>query len=91
MIDLKLIYNTNYESITRSVAGRGVGGFLGALIGALLVDKFERHLDVCIALATTIAGICIAMVPHVPSIDFVWLLYFMIGCTSNAVNMGELN
>ncbi|XP_045196699.2 major facilitator superfamily domain-containing protein 4A-like [Mercenaria mercenaria] len=88
MIDLKLIYNTNYESITRSVAGRGAGGFLGALIGALIVDKFERQLDLCIAIGTTIAGICIALIPHVPTTGHVWMLYFMIGCVSNAVNMG---
>lgn len=87
MIDLRLIYNTNYKSVTRSVAGRGVGGFLGAVLGALLVDKFERQLDLCIAVCTTIAGISIGLVPLVPTIDYVWMLYFMIGTTSSIINI----
>lgn len=90
MIDLKLIYNTNYESVTRAVAGRGAGGFLGAMIGAFLVDKYETHLELFMAVFTTIAGLCVAVVTQLPTIDHVWLLYCVIGGSSNVVNMGKL-
>ncbi|XP_052240084.1 sodium-dependent glucose transporter 1-like isoform X1 [Dreissena polymorpha] len=87
MIDLKLLYKTNYESVTRAVAGRGVGGFLGAVVGAFVVDKYQRHLDLCCGVSTSIAGLCVAMVTYVPSIDYVWLLYCVLGCCSNLVNI----
>lgn len=88
MIDLKLIYTTNYESVTRAVSGRGAGGFIGAVVGALLVDKFNDRLELFMALFTTVAGLCVAVVTNLPSIDHVWLLYCLIGGSSNVVNMG---
>lgn len=90
MIDLKLIYMTNYESITRAVSGRGAGGFLGAVLGAVIVDKYEKKLDLCMALGTILSGVSVMLVPMLPSIDYVWLLYFVIGCSSCMVNMGKL-
>lgn len=89
MIDLKLIYNTNYESITRAVAGRGAGGFIGALLGAWIVDRFEDYWELFMALFTTVAGLCVAMVVDLPSVDHVWLLYCVIGGSSVIVNMGK--
>ncbi|KAL4233829.1 hypothetical protein ACF0H5_008505 [Mactra antiquata] len=87
MIDLKLIYSTNYESITRAVSGRGAGGFIGAVLGAFIVDKYEGHLDLCMALGTMICGVSVLLVPLLPSIDYVWFLYILIGCNSCMVNM----
>jgi len=89
MIDLKLIYNTNYESVTRAVSGRGAGGFIGAVIGALVVDKYDTHLELFMAIFTTVAGLCVMVVTGLPSIGHVWLLYCLIGGSSNIVNMGK--
>lgn len=88
MIDLKLIYNTNYESVTRAVSGRGAGGFIGAIIGAFLVDKYEARLELFTAIASTTAGACVVMVTKAPTVDYVWMLFCAIGCCSNIINMG---
>jgi len=89
MIDLRLLYKTNYESVTKALAGRGVGGFFGSVIGGLLVDKFSDKLELCCAVGTTIAGGSVAAVTYLRSIDHVWLLYVLIGACSSIVNMGN--
>lgn len=88
MIDLKLIYHTNYESVARAVSGRGAGGFIGAMVGALLVDKFDAQLELLVGVFTTISGLCVVFVTNMPSVDHVWLLYCLIGGSSNIINMG---
>ena len=89
MIDLKILFNTDYASVTRSMAGRGAGGILGAVIGAFLVDKYEGYLDLCIGVCSTMAAVCLTAIPHMPDINYVWLLFFIIGGLSCIKNMGK--
>ncbi|WAR07088.1 MF4B1-like protein [Mya arenaria] len=87
MIDLRLIYATNYASVTRAVAGRGAGCFIGAAVGGVLIDRWPSLLELWCAVFTTVAGLGVSMVTYLPSIDHVWLLYLLLGAASSIVNI----
>ena len=79
MIDLKLVFHASYEEMSRSVSARGVGGFVGALLGGILVDKFERSLDLIIAAIEIVSSFAVTYVPFSPDVSFLWFLYFVLG------------
>ena len=87
MMDLKLIFNTNYASLTQAVSGRGIGGIVGALLGGVIADKFQKRLDLCIGLFCVISAAVLAYIPVAPTIDYLWYLYFGLGCATCVVNI----
>lgn len=89
MIDVKLIFNATFEEVSRSVSGRGAGGFVGALIGGILIDRFGHSLDFVVGVCETAAAVAIAFLPFSPSISTVWIHYFTIGFTASIINMGK--
>ena len=91
MIDLKLIFNASYEEVSRSVSGRGAGGFMGALAGGILVDKFDGSLDLIIALFETVAAAVIAYVPFSSGVNLLWFHYCLLGICSGVANIGKNN
>ena len=91
MIDLKLVFNASYEEVSRSVSGRGAGGFVGALIGGILVDKFDRSLDLITALVETMAAAAVTYIPFAPDVGMLWFLCFILGACSGVANIGKKN
>ncbi|XP_060571191.1 sodium-dependent glucose transporter 1-like isoform X1 [Ruditapes philippinarum] len=87
MIDIKIIFSATYEEVSRSVSGRGAGGFFGALIGGFLVDKFSNSLDLLIALSETIAGLAIILVPYTYTINTLWFHYLILGMCNSIVGI----
>ena len=90
MIDLKLIFHASYEEVSRSVSARGVGGFTGALIGGFLVDKYENSLYLITACIEIVAAIGVTCVPFSPDVNFLWLLYFILGICASIANIGKI-
>jgi predicted MFS family arabinose efflux permease len=89
MIDIKIIFSATYEEVSRSVSGRGAGGFFGALIGGILVDKFSNSLDLLIALSETIAGLAIILVPYTYTMNTLWFHYLILGMCNSIVGIGK--
>ena len=87
--DLKLRANTNYEHVARAVSGRSVGFFLGAAIGGFLVDKFDRYLDLMIALCLDLMGVAGIVVPYSPYLELYWVLFVLQGTFEGVINVGE--
>ncbi|XP_053398393.1 sodium-dependent glucose transporter 1A-like [Mercenaria mercenaria] len=87
MIDIKLIFNATYEEVSRSVSGRGAGGFCGALIGGFLVDRFSHSSDLIIAVSETIAALAIMFVPYSHSANTIWFHYFFTGICGVTINI----
>ncbi|XP_060571193.1 sodium-dependent glucose transporter 1-like isoform X3 [Ruditapes philippinarum] len=90
MIDIKIIFSATYEEVSRSVSGRGAGGFFGALIGGILVDKCSNSLDLLIALSETIAGLAIILVPYTYTINTLWFHYFALGVCSGVIGIAGI-
>ena len=89
MIDLKLVFHATYEEMSRSVSARGVGGFAGALVGGILVDKFERSLDLIIAAIEVLSAVAVIYVPFAPDVNFLWFLYFVLGSCGSMASIGK--
>ena len=89
MIDIRIIYTANYEDVASSISGRGAGGFVGALLGGFLVDKFAQHIDLQIALAQTVASVAVLTVPFSFAISFVFFHYFTLGLCGAIINIGK--
>lgn len=87
MIDIKLIFNATYEEVSRSVSGRGAGGFSGAVVGGFLVHKFGHSLDLLVALSETVAAVAIMFVPYSHSVNTIWFHYLIIGCCGGVINI----
>lgn len=90
MIDIKIIFKATYEEVSRSVSGRGAGGFVGAIIGGFLVDKCSNCLDFLIALSEMIAGLTIMFAPYTYSINTLWFHYFILGVCSGVIGIAGI-
>ncbi|XP_045196704.2 sodium-dependent glucose transporter 1-like [Mercenaria mercenaria] len=90
MIDIKIIFKATYEDVSRSVSGRGAGGFCGALVAGFLVDRFSHSLDLLIALAETVAGLAIMTLPYTFTINTLWFHYFTLGVCSGVVGIAGI-
>ena len=88
MIDLKLIFHASYEEVSRSVSARGVGGFTGALLGGFLVDKYGNSLYLITACIEIVASVGVTCVPFAPDVNFLWVLYFVLGSCASIANIG---
>ena len=77
--------------MSRSVSGRGAGGFVGALLGGILVDKFDRSLDLLVALSETVASVAVLTIPFSLGINFLWFHYFIMGACSGIIGIGNNN
>ena len=71
------------------MSGRGAGGFTGALVGGVIVDRYSNSLDLVMALCEMAAAMAIASLPFSASINTVWLHYFTLGFTGAMINMGR--
>ena len=91
MIDLKLIFNTSYASLTSAVSGRGIGGVAGAFLGGIVADKFEKRLDVCTGIFCVISAAILAYIPLAPTMDYLWFLYFGLGLATCVLNICKYN
>lgn len=90
LIDIKLIFKASNEDVSRSVSGRGAGGFTGAMIGGILADRFSHSLDLFVALSETIAGFAIMLVPYSFSVHTLWFHYFILGTCGGVIGIGKL-
>ena len=43
--DMKYRLNTDYESVSWAISGRGIGNFIGSVIGGVLLDKLGKYTD----------------------------------------------
>lgn len=90
MIDIKLIYKATYEDVSRSVSGRGAGGFTGALIGGYLVDRFGHSLDLLIGISETVAAAAIITAPYTFSVETLWFHYLTVGICAAVISMAAI-
>lgn len=90
LIDIKLLFSASYEEVSRSVSGRGAGGFVGALLGGILVDKFDRSLDLLVALSETVASVAVLTIPFSLGINFLWFHYFTMGACSGIIGIAGI-
>ena len=89
MIDIKLIFKgATYEDVSRSVSGRGAGGFVGSLIGGVLVDKYSNNLDLFIGMSAVISSATIMFLPFSFSVHTLWFHYFVLGMCSGITGIG---
>ena len=88
MIDLKLVFHASYEEVSRSVSARGIGGFAGAVVGGILVDKFEHSTDLIVATIEVVSSFTVSYVPFAPDVNFLWFLYFILGICGSVANIG---
>ena len=89
MIDIKIIFGATNQEVSRSVSGRGAGGFIGALIGGILVDRFGLALDLLIAMSEAVAGLAIMFAPFTYTINTLWFHYFTLGVCNSIICIGE--
>jgi predicted MFS family arabinose efflux permease len=89
LVDIKLIFNATYEEVSRSVSGRGAGGFCGAFIGGFLVEKFGHSLDLLIAVSETLAALVVMFIPYSHNVNTIWFHYFCMGICGVTINIGN--
>lgn len=89
MIDIRIIFQASFEEVSRSVSGRGAGGFFGALIGGLLVDRCSHSLDLLIAISETLATLAITFIPYTYNINTLWFHYFVLGVCNGVIVIGK--
>ncbi|KAL4233831.1 hypothetical protein ACF0H5_008507 [Mactra antiquata] len=87
LIDIKLLFNSSFEDVSRSVSGRGAGGFTGAVIGGIFADRFSHALDLFVAVSETIAGFAIMAVPYSFSVHTLWFHYFTLGACGGVIGI----
>ncbi|KAK3577971.1 hypothetical protein CHS0354_008914 [Potamilus streckersoni] len=94
MIDLKILFNANYEQISRSVSARGIGSIIGGFVGGFFMDRFSDWSDLLLAVFLTLGGLVFLFVPFVHDLGFLWFVFFATGIASGvaniAINVGVL-
>ncbi len=86
--DLKDHVGANYEEISRALATKSAGLFLGAFIGGVLHEKFHRHTDLIMSLGILIGAVGITMVPWVPTLPAVSFFLMLTGIGEGFINTG---
>ena len=71
------------------MSGRGAGGFIGALLGGMLVDKFENSMDLLVAVPQTVASLAVLTIPFSPGVSYLWFHYLTLGVCSGIMNIGN--
>ena len=73
------------------MSGRGAGGFIGALLGGMLVDKVENSMDLLVAVPQTVASLAVLTIPFSLGVSFLWFHYLTLGICSGIMNIGKFN
>lgn len=87
--DLKDHVNADYEEISRALAAKSAGLFIGAIIGGVLHEKFHRHTDLIMSLGILIGAVGISMVPWVATLPAVSFFLLLTGVSEGFINTGK--
>ena len=89
LIDLKARLQTSYEAVTTAVAGRNIGGLIGAVLGGILIDKFGAYCDLMVAMGMDLEAVAVACFPWAPNTDILWVLALFQGFGAGLLDIGR--
>ena len=89
LIDLKARTKSSYEAVTTGIAGRNIGGLVGAVLVGILIDKFGSYCDLMVATGLDLAAVVTACIPWAPNTDIIWFLTLFQGIGDGLVDMGK--
>ncbi|KAL4233506.1 hypothetical protein ACF0H5_008187 [Mactra antiquata] len=87
MIDLRMRFDADSESVARSISALGVGVFVGALLGGLLIDTLGTWKILLVTAAQVLVTVVIVSMPFVGSLGALWVMFFALGTSAGVVNV----
>ena len=88
--DLTVIFDTDYEGVSRALSARGIGGCVGGVVGGILADKLPLWLDLMVTVYVATASLSIGLVSVINSADQMWFMCLLLGFGVGGTNIGKL-
>lgn len=65
-----------------------IGYPVGSVTGAFLIDQPTSYIDIILSVISITSGLCMSLIPWVPSLGVVALLVFVSGFAQGSINAG---
>ena len=88
--DLRATLGYTYEEISRGLAARSAGFFVGSIIGGVLNDVCPQHSELIVSLSIIMSSTASIFIPMFASLPLFITLLFIVGIGFTIINTGEL-
>ena len=87
--DLRATLGFTYEEISRGLAARSAGFFVGSIVGGVLNDVWPQHSELIVSLSIIMSSTASIFIPMFASLPLFITLMFIIGIGYTIINTGE--
>ena len=88
-MDLTRVVGCNYEELTRALATKSVGIIVGSVLAGILADRFQRHIDLLLALQLLLLASSTAALPWAPNLWVIATAFLGQGLSHGAISASE--
>ena len=86
--DLKQTLGFTYEQISRGLACKSAGFFIGSLLGGLLHERFYRHTDLIMAVGLLLGSVGTFFIPWFDMLACFGFMFMLTGISEGFLNTG---